>query len=108
MQQSGDTSPDWLEGDKKLLSGIIDIFIKNVPAKMESLKDAFTSKDIPTITLLSHSIKGAAAMIGAISLKEQAERMEQASLEGDLDKARYCYEGLEIEFQKTISMLQSS
>ncbi|HAK87768.1 MAG: hypothetical protein A2077_05445 [Nitrospirae bacterium GWC2_46_6] len=108
MQNSGDTAPEWLEGDKKLFSGIKNIFIKNVPSQMERLKDAFASNDISTIELLSHSIKGAAAMIGAMPLKEEAGKVEQAAMESDLDNARVCFEGMEREFKKTLSALQSS
>jgi two-component system sensor histidine kinase/response regulator len=106
MQNSGNTVPEWLEGDKKLFSGIKNIFIKNVPSQMERLKDAFASNDISTIELLSHSIKGAAAMIGAMSLKEESAKVEQAATEGNLDAALACFEGMEREFKKTLSALQ--
>lgn len=102
---NSDEAPDWLEGDKKLLKGIREIFVRNVPKQMEKIREAFASGDISTVELLSHTIKGSAAMIGAHPLRGEASKVERSAVDGDLEGARTSFLGMEREFEKTLSEL---
>jgi HPt (histidine-containing phosphotransfer) domain-containing protein len=100
------SSPDWLEGDTKLLKGIREIFIRNAPRQMERLRDAFSSGDIPTAELLSHTLKGSASMIGALSLRDASSCVEKALMDQDIAKAHDSFTIMEREFEKVISELR--
>ena len=102
---NNDGSPGWLEGDKKLLKGIREIFARNVPQQMERLREAFSCGDIATVELLSHTIKGSAAMIGAHPLRGEASKVERSAVNGDLEGARNSFCGMEREFEKTLAEL---
>jgi HPt (histidine-containing phosphotransfer) domain-containing protein len=102
-----DGVPAWLEGDNRLLKGMREIFVRNTPQQMERLREAFNSGDTSTIELLSHTIKGSAAMIGAITLRDEAAKVEASALNGDIDGARSYLDRMEREFCKVISGLKT-
>lgn len=97
--------PAWLEGDNKLLKGIREIFIRNAPGQMERLREAFSSGDTSTAELLSHTLKGSASMIGALSLRDASACVEKALIDQDIAKARDSFTTMESEFEKVISEL---
>jgi len=72
---------------------------------MQKLRDALANNDVHGAELLSHSIKGAAAMIGAAGLKEAAHETEQACVQGDAGRAGELLFGLGSEFQKVMDEL---
>jgi HPt (histidine-containing phosphotransfer) domain-containing protein len=96
---------EWLEGDRKLLKGIQGLFVKNVPSQMEKLRDAIAAKDTSQIELLSHSIKGAASMVGALPLKDEAGEVEQAAMGGDIETVLIHFEGMSGELAKVLNLL---
>lgn len=96
---------EWLEGDTKLLKGIQAIFVKNVPRQMEKLREAIAAQDISQIELLSHSIKGAASMVGALPLMDEAGKVEQAAMGGDSEMVRVHFEGMSEELTKVLTSL---
>jgi HPt (histidine-containing phosphotransfer) domain-containing protein len=69
---------DRIEHDNDLYNEICDIFRDDVPKIMKQLKDAFNCGDIPVATRHAHSIKSAAASIGATELNEAARLAENA------------------------------
>ncbi len=71
------------EGDRKLLKVIQALFVKKMPRQMEKLPEAIAAKDASQIELLSHSIKGAASMVGALQLRDEAGKVERAAMGGD-------------------------
>ena len=54
-----------------------------MPRQMEKLPEAIAAKDASQIELLSHSIKGAASMVGALQLRDEAGKVERAAMGGD-------------------------
>jgi HPt (histidine-containing phosphotransfer) domain-containing protein len=98
--------PAWLEGDKKLLKGITAIFLKNVPAQMERLRDALEGNDARQVEILSHSLRGSAAMIGAHPLRDAALKVECAVIEGNLEKARSLYFDMDSELKNVLAALK--
>jgi HPt (histidine-containing phosphotransfer) domain-containing protein len=99
--------PDWLEGDAKLLKGIREIFVRNAPRQMERIREAFGSGDSPTVELLSHTLKGSASMIGALSLRDAASGVEEAIKALNVEEARRYFTVMEKEFSQAISELES-
>ena len=77
-----------LMGDRDLASSVIATFIEDLPKNFEPLEDHIHKNDHVTVSRLAHTIKGAAANIGAARLAESAYLMEAAGRAGDMDTAR--------------------
>jgi len=65
-----------IEYDQELYDEICGIFREDVPAIIIRLKEAFQAGDLSVATRHAHSIKSAAANIGASDLCEAARRAE--------------------------------
>ena len=75
-------------GDPDLIRAVVEGFLADVPSRLTALAQSFEGSDVPALTREAHSIKGAAANLGAEALRQAAARVEQAGKGGDLDEAR--------------------
>lgn len=103
----GDASEDFLYGDfLKLVLGdtelaetLIRMFVADMPANIERLREAVGSADGARIKSAAHFIKGAAANLCAAELKAVAFEIEQAGLSGEIDHAASLLSQLEEKWQ---------
>lgn len=75
---------DRLEGDEDLLRELVDLFLSQSWIQVQKLQAALAVGDAHTIWNQAHSLKGAAAGLGAEALSHRAAQLEQAGREGDL------------------------
>ena len=73
------------------------------PIIKETLSKALEANDAALVEQKAHSLKGAAANIGAGLMRDEASQMEVASREGDLNKAHTLYPQLEHEFERALT-----
>lgn len=73
-----------LKGDKEFLTMLLQVFLDDLPSKLENLEQAIREQDIQSIARHAHSLKGACATIGAMSLQDSAFVMEKAARDEDL------------------------
>jgi signal transduction histidine kinase/CheY-like chemotaxis protein/HPt (histidine-containing phosphotransfer) domain-containing protein len=73
-----------VEGDYDLLSEVTQLFLQDLPHQLRTIKVGLENGDLPGVTRAAHTIKGAAATIGAHSLSSVARDMEQAARREDL------------------------
>jgi histidine phosphotransfer protein HptB len=66
-------SPD--DGDS-FLKEIISIFLEDTPKRVEDLHSSRASADTPAFVRAAHSIKGSSSNLGAMELRDIAERLE--------------------------------
>lgn len=85
-------------GDEDLLSQVINAFIGDFPRQARLLKDCFNKKNAAEAGRISHSVKGAAASVGASRMRQIAFDMEVAADTGDLDRAMSRMDQLETSF----------
>ncbi len=71
-------------GDTVLARSIAEIFLSDIPARINMLKDRLNENDSRGAELQAHSINGAAANMAANKLQEVASRIEKASKAGNL------------------------
>lgn len=76
-----------LMGNEELAVTIITGFLDEIPDQMGSLSQAVEQRDAPSVQRFAHSLKGAAATVGALALSEAVARLEAAGRAGDLDDA---------------------
>lgn len=74
-----------IEHDQELYAEICGIFREDVPHIIANLKKALLDVDIPVATRHAHSLKSAAANIGAMDLSETAGSAEIAFQAGNLE-----------------------
>jgi len=73
-----------LDGDEELARELIGMFLDDIPAQLEGLKEALRMKDTVMLHGRAHYLKGAAGNIGADAIRQTAHRIEAAAGQGDL------------------------
>lgn len=89
-----------MDGDADLLKEVLQIFIDDVPRKMNGLRNALESADADAISLEAHSMKGSSANIGAELIRELAIKIQQAGAEHQIGTAKKLFEKLESELTR--------
>lgn len=78
------TALDRMDDDDELYHEICGIFRQDAPQIMNKLSEAFNCGEIPVAIRHAHSLKSAAANIGANDLSETARLTENAFRNGEL------------------------
>ena len=72
-----------VQGDHEIARRIVEVFLKDAPARIEELRGHLSSGDITNAEITAHAIKGAAAGISGSQMRALAEKMEQLAHAGD-------------------------
>jgi HPt (histidine-containing phosphotransfer) domain-containing protein len=72
-------------GDQSLAAEILKAFLEDMPRQIDKLKELLKNGEVQSCGIQAHSIKGAAANVGAERLCQVALEMEIAGDAGDLD-----------------------
>lgn len=103
-----------VQNDKDLLLELFDIFLEDCPAKIASLKDAVSAKDLSKLRDVAHSMKGASANIAAKRINASFLQMEQLAknntvtgieqllkdIDGQINDLKVYAQKLKMEFKK--------
>jgi signal transduction histidine kinase/CheY-like chemotaxis protein/HPt (histidine-containing phosphotransfer) domain-containing protein len=77
-----------LLGDEALAATIIEGFLADIPQKVQAIKELVGNENLKDAELLAHTVRGAAANVGAEALRAAAFAVEQAAREGRSNDAR--------------------
>jgi len=91
---------DRMMGDKELAGIIVKAFLSDIPGQIQTLRELLAREDAPGVRLQAHTIKGAAANIGAETLRSVASKMEKEAAKGDLDAVGGGIRELETQFER--------
>ncbi len=94
-----------LGGDEEMLREIMNAFAQDMPVQIKALRDASDKQDAPMLRRQAHTIKGAAANVGAFALSAAALKLEKAAENGDLNSAGPLLAKLEKEFAKVQKLI---
>ena len=86
--------------DRELARTIVAGFLDDVPVQIHKLKDFISGGDSPAVHRQAHTIKGAAANLGAPTLREVALEVEEMGKGGKLEEALNMLPRLETEFER--------
>jgi len=89
-----------LMGDRALAKQIIAAFLDDMPRQIADLRQNAEQPDITAFRNRAHTIKGAAANIGAPSLRELASQAEEASAENTIAQAALLVASIEQHFSE--------
>lgn len=92
--------------DIDLARHIIDIFLKDAPEQLRSLKRAIEEEDMPGLGSCAHRLKGSSANIGGISLSNSASKVEAAAMSGEHDDINVLVSELEEQFKLLVDELK--
>lgn len=95
----------WLEGDELMFARLKAIFMKNIPAQVESLGRFLEAGDNDSAERMAHTIMGSSAMLGARVMSKEAGQIERSVMDGDLDSARSCFARFVGEYEKVMAEL---
>jgi HPt (histidine-containing phosphotransfer) domain-containing protein len=82
-------------GDVDLLKEVVELFLDDYPAALESIKGAVAGQDAPSLEHHAHSLKGSVSTFGANRAFEAAFALEKKGRSGDLTGAQECVLQLE-------------
>ncbi len=87
-----------LEGDEELLAEIVGLFLEDAPSQIQKVDSAISGGVAVDALRAAHSLKGAAANVGAPKLRQTALDIERLAGAGELSEAARVCERLSSEF----------
>ena len=97
-----------LMDDRELARTIIAGMMEDFPRRLAALKERAGAGDAPGMGGVAHTVKGAAATVGAVALRETAWEMEQAGKAGDLAQTMSLLPRLEQRFDHLKNTLEQA
>ena len=88
-------------GDETLAAVLTNTFLDDIPNQIDTLRQQLETGNCAAATRTAHTIKGAAANVGAIVLSRSAADMEKAGKEAALDNMKHILPKLEKQFSLT-------
>jgi signal transduction histidine kinase/CheY-like chemotaxis protein/HPt (histidine-containing phosphotransfer) domain-containing protein len=87
-----------LSGDQEICDEIVDVFVEDTRTQIAAMRDALQDEDAPGLRRLGHSLKGAAANVGAPALNGAGLQLEEAAEAGNLDATREVLAAIEVDY----------
>jgi CheY-like chemotaxis protein len=89
-----------LMGDQELAGVVLKGFLEDAPAQLRILRERLSGADASGVRSQAHTLKGAAATVGAESLQALALSIEQAGRAGELVECQEILPHAEDEFER--------
>jgi len=89
-----------LMGDQELAGVVLKGFLEDAPAQLRFLRERLSGADASGVRSQAHTLKGAAATVGAESLQALALSMEKAGRAGELVECEEILPHAEDEFER--------
>ena len=87
-------------GEPDVLCEVLQMFLAEMPPRLDRLRNAFASGDIEELRRTAHSLKGSAGNIGANRLFVLCRQLDDQGKTGDLSGAQPLIDALGVEFGK--------
>jgi CheY-like chemotaxis protein/HPt (histidine-containing phosphotransfer) domain-containing protein len=88
-----------------LVVEIIELFLETTPQRLEQMREARLKADTRSLLSLAHSLKGAAAQLGAWGLAELCQKIQTLGRAGSMAETGDLLYRLEAEFQDAARVL---
>jgi len=93
-------------GEPDVLAEVLQLFLNEVPPRIDRLRNAWTSGNIEEMHRAAHSLKGSAGNIGAKRLYDVCSRLDALGKAGDLATVATLVDALGEEFVKVESEIK--
>jgi len=97
-----------LDHDLEFVQSVLEESLQEIPLHVTKLKEIQSSDEIKILRLEAHTLRGLAANISAFALKDTAQAIESAALEGDFSAARKLQPELEECTRLTLEIIRQS
>jgi len=97
-----------LMGNRQLAGKIIKGFLGDVPSQLNNLQKRFDAADETGARVQAHTLKGSAATVSAVGLREIGQEMERAAAAGQLDHFGELLPRAVEEFERLKSTLEKT
>lgn len=98
---------DLSPGDDSFLWEIIDMFLKDSPARLAEIRNGLAHKDALAVARAAHSLKGSSGNFGAMRLQAAAKVIEQLANQERLGEAADVLPHLESEYRQAADALKA-
>ncbi|MGK7878428.1 MAG: response regulator [Xenococcaceae cyanobacterium] len=92
--------------DAKLIVEVINSYLKDSPQMLRSLRDAVEQKDAALLQRVAHPLKSTSATLGANTLAQLCQKLEDIGRAGVLEEAAALLEEVMAEYPKVAAALQ--
>lgn len=94
-------------GEPDVLKEVLQLFLDDVPARVERLRSAWQGGDAVAVQRAAHSLKGSAGNIGATDLLAVCRQLDDLGRVGDLSNAAPLVTALDAEFARVEAEIKS-
>jgi CheY-like chemotaxis protein len=95
------------EGESDILEELAEMFLKDAPSQLETLKEATEKGDAQSVERIAHTIKGSCGNMGAVRMEALCSELENVGASGDLSRGPELLEHLEAEYERVHSALEA-
>lgn len=96
------------DGTGNLLAVMVDLFLRDAPERLGTMRNAADSGDADTLARAAHNLIGSSGNVGATRMVALCRRIDGAARNGDLTEAPAMLQRLEAEFEEAASALRAS
>jgi histidine phosphotransfer protein HptB len=93
-------------GDPDFLATMVDIFVADVPTRLDAIRAGVRQSDPHVVERAAHSLKGALATMAADTAAAEAFRLEQMGRSGSLEGAADILTALERQVEQVTQALK--
>ncbi len=97
---------EFLGNDEAFLKEIIELFLKDLPDRIEEMKQAMSKSDAPSLRRGAHTVNGAASSLAAFAVCKAAQQLEAIGAAGDLTDAPRAFQELQHELDRLVNDLR--
>ena len=94
------------DGDPELLLDLIQLFLDDGPAKIESLTQGLDEQDFEKMERAAHALKGSSGNLGAVLLQDACEQMQEATRIKNFDRSRELTPVMQSTFDEACAALR--
>lgn len=94
-------------GDEEMLEELVELFAKDVPARLEEMRGAFYLGDSAGVERAAHTLKSASGNMGAVTMAALCEELERLGASENLDRVPILLDHLQEEFGQVRAALQA-
>lgn len=100
---------DWLDTmastKKEFLHKLFSVFLRDEPARVHKIREALEAGEMDELKYLAHSLKGAAATMGADRVREACLNLEYSARDGDEKLSHENLHVLEVEMDQVYNFM---
>lgn len=93
-------------GQPDVVHEVLGLFLNDAAARVDAIVAAFAARDVAALQRAAHTMKGAAATIGAPRLQQACRRLEDAAKQNDLSTAAVSMEDLHREHEQVVKAIR--